>query len=79
MLEGAEYTASRTAKTKANRKVRKDLDLAGKPVEVHETLPIKFGGSPTDAANKVILDTTVHRSQVSPWWGKLLRDITRTF
>ncbi|AIO38835.1 adhesin HecA family domain protein [Burkholderia cenocepacia] len=39
-------------------------------------LPVKFGGSPTDPGNKVVLPQDLHRQQVTPWWNRLMKDIT---
>ena len=49
--------------------------LNGQPVDIHEVQPVKFGGSPTDPANKVILDRTLHRQQVTPWWNQFQRNL----
>ncbi|OEE54085.1 hypothetical protein [Vibrio splendidus] len=75
MLEGDEYNAARKAANAANRKIRRQNNLTGQSVDVHEVQPVKFGGSPTDAANKVILDRTLHRQQVTPFWNKLQKDV----
>ena len=74
-LEGTEHKAARKAADKANRIIRRKRGLVGQPVDVHEIKPVKFGGSPTDASNKVILPREVHQQQVTPWWNKLLKDI----
>ena len=66
LLEGAEYEAARTAANMANRTIRKQQRLGGKPFDVHEVQPIKFGGSPTNPANKIVLPRAVHRQQVTP-------------
>ena len=76
LLEGAEYDAARKAANQANNQIRVDQGLRGQPVDVHETQPVKFGGSATDPANKVILDRATHRQQVTPWWNNLMRRIT---
>jgi hypothetical protein len=44
-------------------------ELVGQAVDAHEINPDKFGGSRTDAANKVSLPRDVHRKQVTPWWN----------
>ena len=69
----AEYVAERIAKKRANAAFRRKQGLVGQPVDVHELQPVKFGGSPTDPANKVVLSRDVHRQQVTPWWNKLLK------
>jgi filamentous hemagglutinin len=73
--EGVEYDAARGAADKANRIFRRKQGLVGKPVDVHEIHPVKFGGSPTDPANKIVLPRDVHQQQVTPWWNQLLKDL----
>jgi RHS repeat-associated protein len=75
VLEGEQYAAARTAANNANRALhRADPSLAGK--QIHEIQPVKFGGSPTDAANKVPLTPTQHTT-VSTWWSNFLRNLLR--
>ncbi|ESY29440.1 hypothetical protein NKH34_15020 [Mesorhizobium sp. M1148] len=74
-LEGTQQKAARKAADQANRIIRQERGLVGQPVDVHEIKPVKFGGSPTDPSNKVILPREVHQQQVTPWWNKLLKDI----
>ncbi|CDX57020.1 conserved hypothetical protein [Mesorhizobium plurifarium] len=73
--EGMEYDAARGAADKANRTFRRKQGLVGEPVDVHEIHPVKFGGSPTDPANKIVLPRDVHQQQVTPWWNQLLKDL----
>ena len=47
---------------------RADPALAGK--HVHEIKPVKFGGSPTDPANKIALDPPDHYN-VTNWWNDI--------
>lgn len=61
--------------SKANRALRREQGLVGRPVDVHEIKPVKFGGSPTHSANKAILPRDVHRQQVTPWWNQLQKDL----
>jgi hypothetical protein len=75
LREGADYEAARGDANLANRALRKLMGVVGDPVEVHEIQPVKFGGNPTDPANKVVLPRDLHRQQVTPWWNQLLRDI----
>ncbi|NMR25099.1 hypothetical protein HH219_05985 [Pseudoalteromonas sp. NEC-BIFX-2020_015] len=75
LIEGDEYKAARKTANAANRNIRQQNNLIGQSVDVHEVQPVKFGGSPTDAANKVILDRTLHRQQVTPFWNKLQKDV----
>lgn len=74
-LESTEYTAARNAADKANRTIRRKQGLVRQSVDVHEIKPVKFGGSPVDASNKVVLPREVHQQQITPWWNKLLKDI----
>jgi filamentous hemagglutinin len=75
VLEGAEYDAARKAANQANQAIRKadPGSLVGK--EIHEIQPVKFGGSPTDPANKIPLPADIHRQQVTPWWNRFLRSL----
>ena len=75
LLEGAEYDLARKEANAANKKIRKQNDLIGKPVDVHEIKPVKFGGSPTEPTNKVILPRDLHRKEVTPWWNRLQKNI----
>jgi hypothetical protein len=55
--------------------IRREQGLVGQIVDVHEIQPVKFGGSATDPANKVILPRNVHTQQVTPWWNQLQKDL----
>ncbi len=77
MLEGAEYEAARDAANAANSALRRELDLVGEPVDIHEIQPVKFGGSPIDPANKVVLPRPFHQGEVSPWWKEMQRYIQK--
>ena len=66
LIDGYEYEAARKAANAANNKIRKTNKLKGKTVDVHEIKPVKVGGSPTDPANKLILDRSLHRQQTTP-------------
>jgi len=75
LLEGQEYESARQAATRANRAMHAaDPSLAGK--HMHEIRPVKFGGSPTDPANKIPLARPRH-TQITNWWNRLMRDLTR--
>lgn len=64
------YEAARKAADKANNAIRREHGLVRVPVDVHKVNPLKFGGSPTDPANKIILLHDIHRQQVTLWWSK---------
>ncbi|GJH36297.1 hypothetical protein CBA19CS91_26090 [Paraburkholderia hospita] len=75
LIDGAEYDAARKDANAANSSIRQQQGLVGQPVDIHEVQPVKFGGSPTDPGNKVVLPQDIHRQQVTPWWNKLLKDL----
>jgi RHS repeat-associated protein len=75
LLAGAEYTEAREVASRANRAMhRVDPSLVGK--EVHEIHPVKFGGSPTDQANKIPLPPSIHHPMTA-WWNKLRNDLQK--
>lgn len=74
LLDGNEYQTARQAANRANSQIRVTQGL-GPDLQIHEIQPVKFGGSPTDPANKIYLDTTFHRTQVTPWWNRLQRQL----
>ncbi|MGR4866916.1 RHS repeat domain-containing protein [Caulobacter sp. LARHSG274] len=69
LLQGEEYTAARNAANQANRAAHK-ADPALNGLQIHEIKPVKFGGSPTNAANKIPLTQAEH-SPVTTWWRNL--------
>jgi len=72
LLEGVTYDAARQAANNINRKLNRGFRLGQANYDVHEIVPVKFGGSPTDLANKVGLPRPYHR-QVSAWFTRLQR------
>lgn len=76
LLTGSEYEEARRLANNANAKLRRD-GIVPEGHEIHEIIPVKYGGSPTDPANKVYLPRGVHRSEVTPWWNRLQRDLER--
>jgi RHS repeat-associated protein len=72
LLQGSEYSAARSAANSANRALRgaNPSSLAGR--QIHEIQPVKFGGSPTDLANKIPLTGPEH-SAVTNWWNQFQR------
>src|SRR5258707_901749 len=75
LLEGTEYEAARAEANAANSALRQEMELVGQPVDIHEIQPVKFGGSPTDPANKIVLPRAIHQQQVTPWWNELQKYI----
>lgn len=74
LLTGSEYTEARRLANNANAQLRRS-GVVPEGHEIHEIVPVKYGGSPTDPANKVYLPRGVHRSEVTPWWNRLQRDL----
>ncbi len=75
LLEGAEYQAARRLANNANRSLhRQHPEWGSNPI--HEIHPVKFGGSPTDPANKIVLDPSVHH-KVSAFWKRLQTELEK--
>jgi len=69
LIEGMEYTEARQAANAANGAIHKATPEIS-PNQIHEIKPVKFAGSPTDPANKMVLTPQQH-SVVSAWWNQL--------
>jgi hypothetical protein len=67
-----EYDAARQAAKEANAALRRSdpAKYAGK--QIHEIHPVKFGGNPTDPANKIALSFSQHHPLTT--WRKRLQD-----
>jgi RHS repeat-associated protein len=76
LLGGEEYQAARNAANAANKALRKDINHVGE-YDLHEIQPVKFNGSPSSVDNKIILDRSLHRQQVTPWWNALQRALEK--
>jgi hypothetical protein len=68
-IEGAEYDEARRAANRINRKLHNADPGTYKGYEIHEIHPVKFGGSPDDLSNKILLSPKDHY-RVSAWWMK---------
>jgi RHS repeat-associated protein len=74
ILTGKEYEAARIAANRANRAIHAaDPSTAG--LQIHEIKPVKFGGSPTNPANKIPVAPAIH-STITNWWNRLARALT---
>jgi RHS repeat-associated protein len=72
LLEGAEYEAARKLANSTNAAMRRaDPDMF-RGLQIHEIHPVKFGGSPTNPANKVFLSPSDH-SKYTKFWNALMR------
>ena len=76
LLEGEAYDAARASANSFNRSMSRRFGLGSADYEIHEIVPVKFGGSPTGMSNKVGLLDTLH-SEVTTWFGRLQRLIER--
>ncbi|KAB2910832.1 MAG: hypothetical protein F9K40_01875 [Kofleriaceae bacterium] len=76
LLQGAEYEAARDAADKANKALHA-ANPALRGLDIHEIHPVKFGGSPTDVANKVALPRAQH-APITRWWNQLQRTLANT-
>ena len=72
-MEGEEYNEARAAANAENASLHANNSvLAGS--QLHEIQPVKFGGSPTDALNKIPLSPEEHYP-LTTWWNRLQRSI----
>jgi hypothetical protein len=76
LIAGEEYEASRTAADRINHKLRRTDPIAHQGKHVHEIQPVKFGGSPIDPTNKILLSPQKHRAANS-WWDRLKWNLLR--
>jgi RHS repeat-associated protein len=75
LLQGEEYTNARILASKTNRTLRSENPGMFEGAHIHEIKPVKFGGSPTNPANKISIPRSVHEQQFTPWWNRLQRDL----
>ena len=54
---------------RVNRKTRNADRARYEGMEIHEIHPVKFGGHPTDPANKMVLPVEQHRL-LNGWWRR---------
>lgn len=74
LLEGEDYQSARRAANRANAALRRANPSAYAGKQIHEIHPVKFGGSPTDPANKVALSPREH-AEYTTFWNRLMRDL----
>lgn len=51
---------------------KKRPDIAGQ--QIHEMHPVKFGGSPTDIDNKIVLSAKEH-AKYTVFWNRKLKEM----
>jgi filamentous hemagglutinin len=76
VLTGDAYAAARAAANETNAGIRAANGLEGSGLQIHEIQPVKFGGSPTDMANKMLLPEAEHigpNGVHAQFWTPLLR------
>jgi len=71
ILEGAEYDTARKLANQTNEALKK-AGIFPRGTDIHEIHPVKFGGSPTDLANKIALSRPMHTPYTN-WWNNFLR------
>lgn len=71
ILDGKEYDTTRKDANTVNSAIHKTTPSL-KGMDIHEVHPVKFGGSPTDPANKIPLSRLEH-AKYTTWWNELLR------
>jgi hypothetical protein len=75
LLDGEIYAGNRQLANASNRAIHKAFpDIS--PDQIHEIKPVKFGGNPTDLANKQTVSQQLHR-QLNTWWKQLQRDLSK--
>ncbi len=73
LLEGEEYTTARNLASKTNAALHK-ANPRLKGLQIHEIHPVKFGGNPTNMANKISLTPTQH-AEYTNFWNSLMRNL----
>lgn len=69
LVEGDEYATARGAANNENARIhRNNPNYKGK--DIHEVHPVKFGGSPTDHSNKIVLSRAEH-SKYTRFWNEI--------
>jgi hypothetical protein len=68
LLPDSEYQSARQLANGANRAFRVENGLLGNSNgQVHEIVPVKFGGDPVAHFNKVVLEQSFHRLVTTSW------------
>jgi hypothetical protein len=74
VLLGTEYDAARKAANAANAPLRRADPVAYAGKQIHEIIPVKFDGSPTDIANKIAVAPPQH-AELTNFWDQLMRGL----
>jgi hypothetical protein len=74
-IEGAEYNTARAVANQTNRILGNNNPwVRAEGLQFHEIQPVKFGGSPTDISNKMLVTQQEH-IQYTNFWNNLQRNI----
>ena len=76
LRQGEDKQNARGLANKTNRQIHNQAGDVLDGIQIHEPHPVKFGGSPSDAANKIGLPGPIH-STYTVWWNGLQRQIER--
>lgn len=71
LLDKTAHKLAEVDKIAANKNLRRVGNLKGSGLDVHEQVPIKFGGNAVDWGNKILINERVHEKRVTPWWNEL--------
>ena len=74
LLAGTEYAQARKLANKTNAALRRANPTKYKGYQIHEIHPVKFGGSPTNLSNKILLTPKQH-AQYTNFWNALMRKL----
>ena len=67
--------SAQRAKAAINDELRQAFGLRSVNMDIHEIQPVKFGGSPTDLTNKILISRDLHQQVVTPFWNQLQQQI----
>jgi hypothetical protein len=70
LRQGVDYTIARAAADVENQAIRRAFGLVGNSrAQIHEIIPVKFGGDPISHLNKVVFETGYHAQVSSAWYA----------
>jgi hypothetical protein len=72
LIYGRAYKAARRKADRLNQAINELFGYGPAKYDMHEIVPVKFGGSPTSLLNKKILPRQLHR-EVTNWFNNLQR------
>lgn len=74
LLEGGEYTTARGLANTTNAALRRANPEALKGFQIHEIHPVKYGGSPTEISNKILLTPSEH-AKYTNFWNSMMKNL----